>query len=137
MGNSQPKAEIIAIAWNDDVSDWIAEAARGADKQLRFEVENEISQLWKCESGGLFGYAITRIEQDENGNFELVLVAGTGSGLLYFADYFIQFADANEMTVRAHIVRKGLIRMFAKLNFTIAENRGYEIVLRRAKHGWR
>jgi hypothetical protein len=138
MGCNESQPEIIAVKWNELASDWIAEAARGADKQLRAEVEKGISQLWQCSDGELFGFAITRIEKDlETNDFELVLVAGVGSGLIRFANYFIEFADKNNMTVRTHIVRPGLIKMFDKLGFKIAERREYEIVLRREKHGRR
>lgn len=96
---------------------WSAQAEQGlrvsvgADlAAIRGEVNAGISKLWRCRSATAAGWIVTREEPGE-----LVIVCGEGSGFFEFAPWFVERARAAGLTIRTHVQRPGLIRMWRRL----------------------
>lgn len=117
MANIAAEISIINIAWNSDINKLLEVASRGDLEIIRDQVNKGVSQLWECKSLKNLCYVVTRIDPGP----ELVIVAGAGSGLFEFAPSFIKVAKRSGATLRTHVKRKGLIKMWAKLGLNIDE----------------
>ena len=83
---------------------------------IKDDVANQRANLWLCQSDKNRAYVVTRIDYNE-----LVIVLFEGSGLYEFMPLFIDRATELNLKIRAHIKRKGLIKMGQKLGFEIDE----------------
>lgn len=117
MADHEEEIVIREISW-EDKHDAKLKVSAGDDLQLiKDQVRAEIAQLWECQSPSNYCLVVTRIDPGP----ELVIVLGEGSGLLQFAPRFVQHARNRRMTVRTHIKRKGLIRMWKRLGLELDE----------------
>lgn len=78
--------------------------------------------MWECRSDKGNGFIVTRLENYASGK-ELVIVLGEGRNVAPAVVAIIEAADALGIpTIRAHLKRKGLIKMFQSMaGFEIAE----------------
>ena len=93
---------------------------------VKREVEEGISQLWHCADAadGGRGYVVTRLEQRPSG-VEWVFVAGVSVGksacFYKFIDVFINAALEAGVPIRAHVNRRGMVRMYDRIGFRVSE----------------
>jgi len=87
----------------------------------RADVESGQAQLWEIP-GDPVSYVLTRVEQDTAGNLELVIVAGAGQNAAETIEWFNELASkAGIPSIRAHINRPGLARIFERQGYTLDE----------------
>ena len=103
--------------------DWSEQAEQGLKVSagedmgfIRREVQAGIAILWRCESDKNSAYAVTRCEPGE-----VVIVCGEGSGLKEFGPYFIAAAKSKGKTVRTHVRRRGLIKVWETMGLELDE----------------
>lgn len=108
---------VLNVPWADNVDDCLRVAARGDLDIIRHQVESGIAQLWECTSDEHHAYIVTRVEPGP----EIVIVAGEGSGFMEFVPDFIAVAKRSGATIRAHVVRKGMIRLFERVGLSLNE----------------
>ena len=110
-------AEIREVKWSAEAEDGLKIAAGYDLKVIKSEVLAGVSRLWHCssESGG--GYIVSRLE----GNSEICIVAGEGKGFYEFMPVFLEWCRQQGYTVRTHVKRRGLIRMWESLGVTLDE----------------
>ena len=123
MVTTQKEITITNIVWEDHHDEYLRESAYGDLEIVKAQVQNGYAQLWECTSPRNAGYVVTRIDPGP----ELCLVLGEGRGLAEFAPPFIAFAKKQGITVRVHVRRKGLIKMFSRIGLRLDEYvlRGY------------
>lgn len=110
----EAQTQIKQIPWADSI-DSLVKISAGNDKDIiKAQVMAGHSQLWKCTYQDKCAFIVTRIDRDE-----LVIVLFEGSGIVAFMPFFIQRADELNLSIRAHIKRKGLIRIGQKLGFQL------------------
>ncbi len=105
---------IIEVLWTDDIDDKLKVSAGEDLAFIKNQVKQKIAQLWRCEKDNHLCYVVTRIDRTGKG-YELCLVLGEGSGFYLFAPEFLAFAKRNNIPLRTHVKRKGMIRMWEKL----------------------
>ena len=96
---------------------------------IREDVANGEAQLWRVTNQRKPAYVVTRVEQAPHGP-ELVLVLGAGSGLDTVARWADEVARVNGWTLRTHVSRPGMVRMYQRHGWHVAET-----VLRKTDHG--
>lgn len=107
--------------WNDFAERALTRVEGLGVVDVKYEVEHGISQLWHCsDSDGSNGYVVTRVEQRTSGK-EWVFVAGVGKGFYKFVQCFIDAAQASGLPIRAHVNRRGMVRMYDKIGFRVSE----------------
>jgi len=107
--------------WNDLAEHAIARIEGACVVDIRHEVRAGISQLWHCiDAEGHRGYVVTRLEERESGR-EWVLVAGVGKGFHVFVQTFIEAARCAGLPLRAHVNRRGMVRMYEHVGFHVSE----------------
>jgi hypothetical protein len=107
--------------WNDFAERALARVEGLGIVDIQREVEEGISQLWHCtDPDGSGGYVVTRLEQRPSGR-EWVLVAGVGRGFHKFAPLFVNAAEEAGVQVRAHVHRRGMVRMYDRIGFEVSE----------------
>lgn len=107
--------------WNDFAERALVRVEGLGVLDVKREVEEGISQLWHCtDADGSGGYVVTRLERRPSG-LEWVLVAGVGRGFQKFAPLFINAAREKGVPVRAHVNRRGMVRMYDRLGFRVSE----------------
>lgn len=110
-------AKIINVPWTDSVDDCLRVAARGDLAIIKAQVKSGVAQLWRCESDKHTAYVVTRIDPGP----ELCIVAGEGSGFMEFVPHFVAVARRSNATIRTHVVRKGLIRLWSRFGLKLEE----------------
>ena len=111
------------VAWCDRAAEYLERArATPADlQQWRQEVADNQAQLWKI-TGGFESYVLTRVEEYATGALEMVIVAGAGEHAREVIRWATQLARENGIpSVRAHINRPGLQRIFEREGYHLAE----------------
>lgn len=111
------------IAWGPLASKALARAraSKGDLEQWRQEVERGEAQLWRID-GEAVGYLLTRVERYHNGEDELVLVAGAGTNCRPLIAWAMQLAATHGVrSIRTHITRPGLQRIYENLGWHLAE----------------
>ena len=111
------------ITWTKEAGEALAQArATPADLAVyRADTESGTAQLWRI-GGAKVSYVLTRVEQDQSGARELVIVAGAGQKAAHTIRWFTELAaGAGIETIRAHINRPGLQRMFEASGFKLEE----------------
>lgn len=116
MGPQKPQGlTITRAAWSEEAETLLMPAAYGDMPVVRAEVLRGVSVLWQV-SGCSVGYLVTRQE----GN-ELVLVLGAGTNSRPLLRHVLERAKAAGLTVRTHIRREGLKRIYERLGFSLRE----------------
>ena len=117
MASNEAAALIREIDWLD-CHDEALKVSAGDDLLIvKDQVKRKQAQLWECTSDKNYCLVVTRIDVGP----ELCIVLGEGSGLLEFAPYFLAFAKKHNLSVRTHVKRKGLIRLWSRLGFELDE----------------
>jgi len=111
------QVNIVSISWNSEMDNVLNVAARGDLEIIRDQVQRGVAMLWKCHSEKSEGYVVTRLDPGP----EFVIVAAAGSGFFEFAPEFLKIARQQGVTVRTHVQRKGLIRMWNRLGLNVDE----------------
>lgn len=109
--------------WNPEAAAALAQARATPDdlEQYRSQVEQGTAQLWRL-TGDTDSHVLTRVEEHPNGDHELVIVAGTGNNSRQVIAWAMKLATEHELhTLRAHITRPGLQRIFEGLGWHEAE----------------
>lgn len=107
--------------WNDFAERSLARIEGLGVVDIQREVEEGVSQLWHCsDADGGNGYVVTRLEQRDSGR-EWVFVAGVGRGFYKFVQHFIEAARAAGLPIRAHVNRRGMVRMYDRIGFRVSE----------------
>ena len=107
--------------WNDFAERALVRVEGLGIVDVKREVEEGISQLWHCtDADGSGGYVVTRMEQRPSGR-EWVLVAGVGRGFHKFVQIFIHAAQEAGVSIRAHVHRPGMVRMYDRVGFQVSE----------------
>lgn len=89
---------------------------------IRAQVDEGRAQLWDCNDGEFGGYVVTRIDRTEQPRgAELVIVAGGGRGFRHFVPMFLEAAKQFELPVRAHVKRRGMVRLYERVGFQQSE----------------
>lgn len=101
--------------WCSEAERELMRAAHGDMAAIRADVESGAAVLWQG-AGSSPGWIVTREEGDE-----LVIVAGVGRNARPVLEFIRDQAAAAGMTVRTHIKRPGLQRMYERLGFTERE----------------
>lgn len=117
MANDQTAIDVREIAWCSAVEPKLITSSRGDMEIIKRQVINGVAQLWHCLSEKNEMLVVTRIDPGP----ELVIVLGEGSGLFEFAPHFLNFAQRNNLKVRTHVQRRGLIKMWSKLGLNVDE----------------
>lgn len=88
---------------------------------IKDEIESGDSVAF-CLSGIDFDIKLVLRVEEFNGENELVLVLGAGYGMIDAVDDFLHFAKLNNCkTIRTHVKRRGLIKLWESLGFQIQE----------------
>ena len=111
---------IKSVTWSEDAERGLVKSAGDDLDIIKHQVINKQAQLWECRNDKNHAYIVTRVEETGTGN-ELVLVLGEGSGFMDFAPAFVEAAKNKGMTIRTHVKRPGMIRLWSRLGLTINE----------------
>ena len=114
---SAATVDIREIPWQPGIDDKLRVSARGDLEIIKHQVTQGVAQLWHCLSENNECFVVTRIDPGP----ELVIVLGEGSGLFEFAPHFLNIARKQNIPLRTHVQRKGLIRMWSRLGVNIDE----------------
>ena len=109
--------DILNIPWGDSIDNELRVSAGKDLDIIKGQVKGGVAQLWHCLSKDNEMFVVTRVDPGP----ELVIVLGEGSGLEEFAPSFIRVAKNSGIPIRTHVKRKGLIRMWSKLNLEVDE----------------
>ncbi|MFL1484898.1 hypothetical protein [Marinobacter sp. LN3S78] len=111
------------VTWSPEAAASLA-AARATPADLeayRRDVERDLAHLWRVP-GEPVSYVLTRVEQDSAGSLEMVIVAGAGQNAPDTIEWFTDLARRNGIpSIRAHINRPGLTRIFERQGYTLDE----------------
>lgn len=83
-------------------------------------LNDRCTQLYRL-SGSTEGWAVLRLEGNLLDERELVLVLGAGSGVRYLIPVIQRYAERIRATVRTHVTRPGLVRIYETQGFHLAE----------------
>ena len=107
--------------WNDLAAHQLERIEGLGLIDVQREVEAGVSQLWHChDAEGNNGYVVTRMERRPSG-LEWVFVAGVGRGFYKFIACFIEVAREKGIPIRAHVNRRGMVRMYDRIGFRVSE----------------
>lgn len=101
--------------WCADAEIDLRQAARGAMPAIKADVTQGIAVLWRV-TGDSDGWLVTRQEAGE-----LVLVAGAGRNARPVLEWVRDRATEEGLTIRTHITRPGLMRIYQRLGFNERE----------------
>jgi len=106
------------IAWDDNAALHLTKSAGDDLAIIADEVKRGEAKLWRCKSGDKSGYMVTRLESNHTGD-ELVLVLGEGKGFDVMVGYLVDHVLKHKITLRVHVFKKALQRMFLKYGFQL------------------
>lgn len=114
--------KIFSQPWSDEAEAGLVVSAGKDMAAIRDEVKRGISILWRVEGRGDFdfvkGWAVTRLEVSRK---EIVFVLGEGKGFHHAAPYFVRAAKEAGYSIRVHVERKGMMRMWSRHGLKISE----------------
>lgn len=110
------KIQINQIQWDDPINAALAKSAGDDLPKIRYQVRKGLAQLWLCESSEYRAHLVTRIDDNE-----LVIVCFEGSGVCQIMPLFINRAKELNLSIRAHVTRKGFFKFAERLNFKLSE----------------
>ncbi len=99
------------VRWSADAEDGLRVAAGDDLDIIKGEVVAGISRLWKCSSESSEAFIVTRIDDKT----EVCIVAGEGAGFAEFIPAFVGWWREQGYSIRVHVQRKGLIRLFERV----------------------
>lgn len=109
--------------WTDEAGAAL-QAAAGSDRDLeriRAEVRGDrTTQLYRV-TGSAEGWLVLRLEGDFLGDIELVIVLGAGHGATRVIPLVQRYATTLGATVRTHVTRRGLEKIYLNNGFYEAE----------------
>lgn len=105
------RIEAVPVGWTDDMDDRLRVSA-GADlATIKQEVRQGIGQLWECRKNDRpEAWVVTRKDDDA-----WVIVLGEGRGFFDYMPLFVDHARERGLSLRTHVKRRGLIRMWERL----------------------
>ena len=118
------------INWTDTTQKALKKCAGDDMDIIKSQVKTGIAQLWGYDDGLNLALFVTRIDNEPGGR-ELVIVLGESvytdhrglghcSGFSKAVELFKKMArDQNIATIRTHVTRHGLIRMYNEIGFDI------------------
>ena len=110
-------AAIREVRWSDEAGAGLEIAARGDLEIIKKEVLSGISRLWECTSHSSHAFIVTRVDDE----VEVCIVAGEGSGFMEFIPALVKFWRDQGYTIRTHVKRRGLIKMYEKVGIRFDE----------------
>ena len=110
-------ALIREIRWCKEAEDGLRVAARTDLNIIKSEVENGIARLWQCSSESSEAFIVTRVDDET----EVCIVAGEGSGFAEFIPDFVKWWRSKGYSIRVHVKRPGLMKMFERVGITFDE----------------
>lgn len=110
-------AEIREIRWCQEAADGLKVAAGTDIRIIRSEVERGIARLWECRSEASHAFIVTRVDDES----EVCIVAGEGSGFGDFIPDFVKWWRSQGYSIRVHVKRRGLMKMFERVGVTFDE----------------
>lgn len=111
----EPALSIAPAAWCDEAEAALMPAAFGDMPIVKAEHRAGLNQLWRL-GGCASGWLVTRVE-----GRELVLVMGAGRNARAVIRHCKAVAQQHGMTVRAHIRRRGMQRIYEREGFSLRE----------------
>lgn len=109
------KVTLTRAAWSADAEAGLMPAAFGDMAIIRAEVQAGQADLWRL-GGSADGWLVTRQEDGE-----LVLMCGAGKNAAGVIRHCLEVARKNGLTVRAHIRRPGMQRIYERAGFRLRE----------------
>lgn len=103
------------VSWSPAAASALETAARGDLDLIAQEVQDGRAWLYQI-TGEAEGFIVLRLEASAAGQ-ELVIVAAAGRNCRPVIRYLVDLADRKGWTIRTHIVRPGLIRIYERLGF--------------------
>lgn len=85
---------------------------------IRSEVERGVSQLYHCQDDYSDCYIVTRMEAAP---VEWCFVAAAGHGCMKYARMFVAEGKARGISMRCHVVKDSLLRLWGRLGFEVSE----------------
>lgn len=112
---------MIPVDFDDDFEAAIKSAAGDDLESIKNEIKSGECVAF-CFSGSDYDFKVVlRVEEINNKN-ELVLVLGAGHGMVDAINDFLHFAKINNCeTIRTHVKRRGLVKIWESLGFQIQE----------------
>lgn len=110
MGQEQ-EVTLMRAAWCAEAEAALMPAAFGDMPFIRAEVLDGVCDLWRA-TGASDGWVVTRQEPGE-----VVIVLGAGRNCLPVIQHITARAKAAGLTLRTHIRRKGMQRIFERAGF--------------------
>ena len=105
------KVEAVPVDWKPETDDRLRVSAGGDLDEIRQEVQQGIAQLWECRKDDQpKAWVVTRKDPDA-----WVIVLGEGAGFFDFMPLFVSHAREAGVSLRTHVKRRGLIRMWERL----------------------
>lgn len=118
---NEPK--VTRAPWSDEAARAL-QAAAGSDRDLeriRAEVRDDRNTQLYQVTGSAEGWLVLRLEGDFLGDIELVIVLGAGHGSTRVIPLIKRYATHLGATVRTHVTRPGLERIYQHNGFYQAE----------------
>lgn len=107
------------VAWDDEAKTMLAQALSAETLPIvEDEISKGISLLWRCESESGFAFMVTREEFNPH---ELVIVACVGKNVFQFAEFFFRAAEKKNASIRVHVIKKSLLRLWERLGLKTSE----------------
>lgn len=101
--------------WSEAAEAGLRVAAGDDMADIRREVKAGIAHLYRLDSGDHGGWLVTR----QDSPTELCLVCGEGKGFRVFAPEILRRARERGLTVRTHVQRRGMIRLWQRLGLQL------------------
>lgn len=111
------KPKIEQIQWLSHHDAMLSVSAGDDLEIIKSQVVGGVAKLWECKGEKHSMLVVTRVDPGP----ELCIVLGEGSGMMEFAPYFLTVAKSKGMSVRTHVTRDGLVKMWNKLGLKVEE----------------
>lgn len=108
--------KVSRVQWSPAIAAALEGAARGDLAVIEAEVIQGVSDLWQWEHDQGKGVMVTRQEPRE-----LVIVVGAGTGSAPVIDHVTRRALAAGLSLRTHIQRPGLRRIYERAGWGLDE----------------
>lgn len=104
------------VPWSAEVEQGIKISAGKDIDDIRSEVIGGLSTVWKVTGEGVAGFVVLRVDGSE-----LVIVCGEGQGAKFVIPWIMETARQHNLTVRTHVKRRGLVRMWQRYGLCLDE----------------
>lgn len=114
------KLEARPVGWTDDMDDRLRVSAGDDLQEVKTQVRRNLATLWQCEKNGQpEAWVVTRVDGIEASGREFVIVLGEGKGFFDYMPLFVNHARGQNLKIRTHVQRRGLIRMWSRLGLEL------------------